>query len=79
VDQGQVLDELPLPVAGLMSDLPVAEAAAGVERLCQRAWAQGVCRDLDPFMTMSFASLPVIPHLKLTTLGVVDVDRFQIV
>jgi adenine deaminase len=79
VDQGQVLDELPLPVAGLMSDLPVAEAAAGVERLCKRAWAQGVCRDLDPFMTMSFASLPVIPHLKLTTLGVVDVDQFQIV
>lgn len=79
VDGGKVLDELPLPVAGLMSDLPVEEAAARVARINEAAWQQGVNRGIDPFMTMSFASLAVIPHLKLTTLGVVDVDRFAFV
>lgn len=79
VDKGKVLDELPLPVAGLMSTLPVEEAAARVERINEAAWRCGVNRGIDPFMTMSFASLAVIPHLKLTTLGVVDVDRFQLV
>lgn len=79
VDHGTVLDELPLPVAGLMSDLPVEDAAARVDRISRTAWAQGVNPGIDPFMTLSFASLPVIPALKLTTLGVVDVNKFQLV
>ncbi len=79
VNQGKVLDELPLPVAGLMSDLPTEEAAARVDHISNTAWANGVNPGIDPFMTLSFASLPVIPTLKLTTLGVVDVNQFKIV
>ncbi len=79
VNQGKVLDELPLPVAGLMSDLPAEEAAARVDHISATAWANGVNSGIDPFMTLSFASLPVIPTLKLTTLGVVDVNQFKIV
>ncbi|MCD8367625.1 MAG: adenine deaminase [Clostridiales bacterium] len=79
VNQGKVLDELPLPVAGLMSDLPAEEAAARVDHISNTAWENGVNRAIDPFMTLSFASLPVIPSLKLTTLGVVDVNQFKIV
>ncbi|MCD8161356.1 MAG: adenine deaminase [Clostridiales bacterium] len=79
VNQGEVLDELPLPVAGLMSGLPAGEAADRVDHISNTAWANGVNRGIDPFMTLSFASLPVIPALKLTTLGVVDVNRFELV
>jgi adenine deaminase len=73
-----VLAELALPVAGLMSDEPVADVAAGMDA-CHAALAGlGVSVDA-PFMILSFLALSVIPSLKLTDRGLVDVDRFELV
>jgi adenine deaminase len=74
----RVLASLPLPVAGLMSQSPVSRVHEQVEVLKQSARDLG-CRLPDPFMTLSFLSLPVIPELKLTDKGLVDVTQFKIV
>jgi adenine deaminase len=75
---GAVRGELPLPVAGLLSDAPAAEVAAGLEALQEQLREQGV--ELEaPFMTLSFLALSVIPELKITDRGLVDVDRFELV
>lgn len=74
----QVLARLPLPVMGLMSDRPIDEVRRGYDALLDAAHALGASTH-DPFMAMSFAALEVIPHLKLTDLGLVDVDQFAIV
>jgi len=75
---GEILAELPLPIAGLLSPGPLEEVAAAYGRL-QEAY-RGLGGDLpDPFMALSFLALPVIPALKLTDLGLVDVNRFQVV
>jgi len=78
VADGRVLADLPLPIAGLMSPRPLGEVAAAYGRL------QAAYRELggtlpDPFMALSFLALPVIPELKLTDLGLVDVGRFKVV
>jgi len=74
----RVLARLPLPVAGLMSDRPVADVAAAYDAV--RAAARELGSPLhDPMMAMSFMCLEVIPQLKLTDLGLVDVETFQIV
>jgi adenine deaminase len=75
---GSVLAELPLPVAGLMSDRPGAEVAAALRDLRAAAGLLGVT-PRAPFMTLSFLGLSVIPSLKITDRGLVDVDRFEIV
>ena len=74
----QVAAELPLPLAGLMSPAPAIEVAAAGRRLAEAARLTG-CQVPDPFMILSFLALPVIPRLKLTDKGLVDVDRFEIV
>ncbi len=74
-DGHRVLARLPLPVAGLMSDRPVAEVRAGYDALLAAAASLGSTLH-DPFMALSFMALEVIPSLKLTDLGLVDVDRF---
>ena len=79
VRDGEVLGELACPIAGLMTTLPAEQAQERMDGLKRLAGTLGVSRDIDPFMTLSFTSLPVIPKLKLTTLGVVDVERFCIV
>ena len=79
VDGGEVKAELALPIAGLMCDLDAEEAEAALTRVKDAAYALGVSHEIDPLMTLSFMSLPVIPHRKLTTLGVVDVDAFRLV
>ena len=73
VKNGEVLAELPLEIAGLMSDKPLEEVNTLLEEAKAAAHSLGVGRDIDPFMTLSFMSLPVIPTLRLTTRGVVDV------
>lgn len=78
VRRGEVTAALALPIAGLMSPLPLAEVAAAVEGLNSAAAALG-CPLADPFMTMSFLALPVIPELKITDRGLVDVSRFDFV
>jgi adenine deaminase len=73
-----VLALLPLPLAGLMSDRPVEEVRDGMRSLL--AVAHGLGATLrDPYMAMSFLALEVIPALKLTDCGLVDVERFEIV
>ena len=79
VDGGQVVGELPLPVAGLFTDSPLEEVNDRLEHCKREAYRRGVAEGIDPFMTLSFTSLPVIPSLRLTTLGVFDVDRMQLV
>jgi adenine deaminase len=78
VEDGEVLAELPLPVGGLLSDLPLADVIER-SRACTRA-AEGLgCTGSTPFLTMSFLALSVIPSLKITDQGLVDVDRFELV
>jgi len=76
VKNGKVLASLPLPIAGLMSDRPLEEVAAGWESLREAARAMG-CRLPEPFMALSFLALPVIPELRITDHGLVDVTRFR--
>jgi adenine deaminase len=78
VSGGNVDAALPLPVGGLMSDAPLPRVCEQLDRLLAASRALG-SRLRDPFMTLSFLALPVIPHLKLTDKGLVDVDRFRIV
>ena len=77
VRDGQVLAELPLEIAGLMSEKPLREVNDLLENAKLAAYSLGVGRDIDPFMTLSFMSLPVIPTLRLTTRGVIDVNTQQ--
>ncbi len=70
--------ELPLPVAGLLSDAPLADVVAQ-SRACNEAAAALGCTVATPFLTLSFLALSVIPKLKITDHGLVDVDRFEIV
>jgi len=72
---GQVLASLPLPVGGLMSDRPIAEVRTAYDRLTAAAASLGSPLH-DPFMAMSFMALEVIPALKLTDIGLVDVVQF---
>jgi adenine deaminase len=74
----QVLASLPLPVAGLMSDRPIEEVADVYRKLCAAARELGSSLH-DPFMAMSFMALEVIPSLKLTDRGLIDVNAMQIV
>lgn len=75
---GQVLALLPLPIAGLMSNQPADKVIECQRALLDATRALG-CPHHDPFMPLSFMPLPVIPKLKLSDLGLVDVERFEIV
>ena len=77
VEGGRVLGDLPLPIAGLMSDGTLEAVNEALESAKDAAHALGVGPDIDPFMTLSFMALPVIPTLRLTTRGVLDVTRQQ--
>jgi len=74
----RILARLPLPIAGLMSDRGLGEVAEMGRELKQAVASLG-CTLPAPFMTLSFLALPVIPSLKLTDRGLVDVNKFQIV
>jgi len=78
VSDGKALASLPLPIAGLMAEVSVAEVNKRLENLLRAARSLG-CRIPDPFMVLSFLSLPVIPELKITDKGLVDVNKFKIV
>jgi adenine deaminase len=77
-DGGRVVEELPLPVAGLMSDQPLADVYERLRSMERRLAGMGVSV-AAPFMTVSFLALSVIPELKITDRGLVDVTRFQLV
>lgn len=78
VDGEHVLAQLPLPVAGLLSEAPIEEVRATYDTLIEKAHDLGNTMS-DPFMAMSFMGLEVIPKLKLTDKGLVDVEQFKIV
>jgi adenine deaminase len=78
VDGGRVLAELALPVAGLMSLDPFETVRDGLVALRAAARSLGVTLE-EPFLQLAFLALPVIPHLKITDHGMVDVDRFEII
>lgn len=78
VARGQVLADLPLPIAGLLSSEPLETVAQAYRRLREAYHSLGGELE-DPFMALSFLALPVIPELKLTDLGLVDVRRFALV
>ncbi|MGZ4124297.1 MAG: adenine deaminase C-terminal domain-containing protein, partial [Actinomycetota bacterium] len=78
VVNGEVVAEVRCPIGGLLSDLPVEDVAAGVRSLEEAAIALGVTLPA-PFMAMSFLALSVIPELKITDRGYVDVERFELV
>jgi len=76
VKRGMVVAELPLPIAGLMSDRPLQEVATEVRGVNQAARVLG-CGVAEPFMALSFLALPVIPDLKMTDRGLFDVNAFS--
>ena len=77
VENGMVLGEVVLEIAGLMSDDSLISVNNKLEIAKEQAFRLGVSRGVDPFMTLSFMSLPVIPTLRLTTRGVIDVIKQQ--
>ncbi len=78
VDKGQVLGRVPLPIGGLMSDQPIERVRAELDHLNAATRKLG-CELETPFMALSFLALPVIPVLKLTDKGLVDVNKFDFV
>ena len=75
---GKVVAELPLPVAGLMSLEELRGGARGADSAARGAKGLGVTL-AEPFLQVAFLPLPVIPHLKITDMGLVDVDKFEFV
>lgn len=78
VKDGEIISELPLPIAGLMSDRDFDYVVNKCEELNKTAHSIG-CKIEDPFMTMGFLSLPVIPELKVTDKGVFDTNKFDFI
>jgi adenine deaminase len=78
VDAGEIAAELPLPVAGLLADAPLADVIEQSLACNDAARALG-WSGATPFLTLSFLGLSVIPSLKITDRGLVDVDRFELV
>ena len=74
MENGQVLGEVTLSIAGIMSDDSLVMVNSALEDAKDEAFDLGVSRGIDPFMTLSFMALPVIPSLRITTRGVFDVS-----
>lgn len=79
VSQGKVLACLPLPVAGLMSDLPLEQIMERQKELLSAFRTIGSYPDGDPFVTLSFIALPVIPHVRITDMGLFDTDSMNFI
>ncbi|MFW6054377.1 MAG: adenine deaminase [Thermodesulfobacteriota bacterium] len=79
VDNEEVLASLPLPIAGLMSPLGIEAVVRGLNDLNAAAGRLGCREEINPFMLLSFLALPVIPALRLTDKGLVDVEQFTFV
>lgn len=76
IRDGEVLDSLPLKIAGLMSTDGPDELIEHLDEMKKNAFKLGVNRDIDPFITLSFMALPVIPSIRITDMGMFDVDNF---
>ena len=76
VKEGKVVGTVPLDIGGLMSSLSTEELANSLDDIKIKAHAQGVPQGVDPFISLSFMALPVIPCLRITDMGMFDVDKF---
>lgn len=77
VENGKIKALLELPIAGLMSDAPLTTVNEKLENAKLSAYELGADKSIDPFMTLSFLSLPVIPSLRITTKGVFDAENWK--
>ena len=75
-DKDEVLASLPLPLAGLMSDAPLDTVLKQLKEL--DGAAAGISRAGEPFLALAFAALAVIPHLRISDQGLVDVAKFEL-
>ena len=74
VEAGKVFEVLPLPIMGLMSDAGFASVNEKLQRMKKKAYDMGVDKDIDPFITLSFLALPVIPEIRITPRGLCKLD-----
>ena len=80
VSKGNVIDTLPLRIGGLMSEEPLDKVDEKLNKMLDMAYEKlGVNREYDPFMTLSFIALPVIPDIKVTDMGLFDVGEFKFI
>jgi adenine deaminase len=78
VENGKLIDCLPLEIAGLMSKDSIPAVAKRLKKMKEKVYSMGVTRQ-SPFMTLSFMALPVIPSLKITDQGLFDIDENRFV
>ena len=76
IKDGKDIARMALPIGGLMSDFSAKDTAGFNARVRNAVYELGTSRDVEPFMNMAFVSLPVIPALKMSTQGLVDVTTF---
>ena len=79
VREGVVVGTVPLNICGLMSSEAPEQLIVSLDEIAEKAHAQGVPANIDPFISLSFMALPVIPRLKITDMGMFDVDKFEFV
>ena len=79
VKDNKIIESLSLPIAGLMSNENINVVNEKINKLKEISLKQGCNNNIDPFMTLSFTSLAVIPTLRLTTMGIVDVEKFKLI
>ncbi|MBQ1871784.1 MAG: adenine deaminase [Lachnospiraceae bacterium] len=79
VENGKVYDTLPLPIMGLISDKSFSYVSNKVKKMKAKAYKMGIDKNMDPFITLSFMALPVIPKIRCTPRGVFDVVKWDFV
>lgn len=80
VKDGQVIESMPMPIAGLMSDRSGEWVDQKLTDIHEKAYSElGICGDVEPVMTLCFMSLAVIPEIKLTDMGLFDVTTFSFI
>jgi len=77
--KGEILARLELPIAGLLSDKPISEVLKSHERLHSAAKMLHINPEINPFMTLAFLPLPVIPEIRITDIGLFDVTKFEFI
>ena len=75
----EVVDTLPMNICGLMSSAPAEELIGSLDEIAAKAHAQGVSDGIDPFISLSFMALPVIPKLRITDMGMFDTEKFEFI
>lgn len=79
VEGTEVVGTVPLNICGLMSNAPAELLIDDLQRIARQAHAQGVPRNIDPFISLSFMALPVIPKVRITDIGIFDAEKFEFI